>query len=79
MSKVEIMTFLIILLSLGMKKNLLTTLLRLEILCLLIIVIMLKNGIDMFFRLILICIGACEGAVGLRSLIRMRRMGKMYV
>jgi len=74
MFKIETLTLLLIIIALGLKKHGLTTLLLLEILCLYIVITALKNGIEMFYRLILICVGACEGAVGLGALIRMRRI-----
>ena len=79
MFKIETLTLLMIIIALGLKKHRLTTLLLLEILCLFIVITSLKNGIEIFFRLILICVGACEGAVGLGALIRMSRMEKRKV
>jgi len=56
------------------KKNILTTLLTLEIFMILIIVSIIIKGFDIFISLMAICIGVCEGAVGLSALIRMTRI-----
>jgi NADH:ubiquinone oxidoreductase subunit K len=75
MFKLEVLTLILIIGSFGLKKkHSLTVLLSLEFLSLLIIVMTFMAGLDLFFGLIIICIGACEGAVGLRALIRMTRM-----
>lgn len=75
MFKLEIITMALILASFGLKKkHSLTVLLSLEFLRLLIIIMTLIIGLDMFFGLIIVCIGACEGAVGLRALIRITRI-----
>lgn len=39
-----------------------------------IIILTLILGIEVFNALIMICVGACEGAVGLGSLIRVSRL-----
>lgn len=55
------------------KKNVLTVLLTLEIFSLLIILAMILKGLDVYQGLILMCIRACEGAVGLGTMISMNR------
>ena len=75
MIKVEYLSILMLLMSLGLKKkNTLTTLLTLEILRIIIIFVILKIGNEIFFGLLMLCIGACEGAVGLGALVRMSRL-----
>ena len=75
MFKLEVLTLLLLLISLAIKKkNTLTVLLTLEIIRIIIILITLLFGVDIFFALLIICIGACEGAVGLRTLIAMTRI-----
>lgn len=75
MFKLEVITLVLILGSFGLKKkHSLTVLLSLEFLRLLIIIITLMLGLDIFYGLIIVCIGACEGAVGLRALIRITRI-----
>jgi len=74
MFKLEILTLLLISARFGLKKkNALTVLLTLEIFSLLIIMTMLLKGLDVYQGLILICIRACEGAVGLGTMISMNR------
>ena len=55
------------------KKQTLRLLITLEIFIILIIMGMALLGIEIFFILLLICIGACEGAVGLGALIGITR------
>ena len=74
MINVDFLTLSILILSLGLKKNTLTTLLTLEILRVIIIIVTLKIGTEIFFGLMILCIGACEGAVGLGALVRISRM-----
>ena len=80
MFKLEILTlFMIILCFVLNKKNRLTILFTLEIFSLLIIITLILKGREIYHGLILICIGACEGAVGLRALISMVRMKTLSV
>ena len=75
MFKLEVVTMLGLLLSFGLKKqHVLTLLLTLELFRIIIIILTFTNGINTFFRLLLICIGACEGAVGLGTIIRITRI-----
>lgn len=73
MVKLQIVTVTIAILALSIKKHVLTLLLRLELLILLLILLTLQMGSELFLRVILICVGACEGAVGLGSMIRITR------
>ena len=79
MIKLEVIALLLLIGSIGLKKHALTALLTLEILRLFIIIITLIIGIDIFFGLIMICIGACEGAVGLATLIGNTRVRSLKV
>ena len=74
MTKIVVLTMIILLISLALHKQTLTILINLELLVLLLIILSLLMGIEIFFSMILICVGACEGAVGLRALIRLNRM-----
>ena len=75
MLKLEAITLVVLITSFAIKKkHALTVLLILEIYRLMIIVIVLTMGLELFFGLLLICIGACEGAVGLGTLVRMTRI-----
>ena len=74
MFKLVIIAMLLIILSFGLKKHSLTILLNLELLCLMIIIISLIIGLEIFNALLMICVGACEGAVSLGSLIRVSRI-----
>jgi len=65
-----------LLISFGLKKGSLTLLLTLEILLLVIIMITVRIGLDLFFRLLMVCIGACEGALGLGALICISRVNR---
>jgi len=56
------------------KKHGLTLLLTLEIICLLLILLFLRSGIEVFYGMMLICVGACEGVIGLRALIAITRV-----
>lgn len=47
---------------------------NLELLVLLLILLTMLIGHEIFFSMILICVGACEGAVGLSALISINRM-----
>lgn len=60
-------------LSLGIKKHPLSLLLTLEIINLIIIMLLIKEGIEIYYVLLFICVGACEGALGLRVIIRIIR------
>jgi len=72
--KLEVITIIIVIISFGFKKHPLRILICLELLCLLNLLITIKLGIDTFLGLVIICIGACEGAVGLGTLIRITRV-----
>ena len=73
MFKITTLTLILVLLAFRQKKHTLSVLLTLEILILLIIISTLYQGIDIFYSLLMICVGACEGAVGLRTIIRVTR------
>ena len=73
MLKIEVCTLLFLLMRLGMKKHTLSVLLTLELTRILIIYITLSLGLDIFYGLIIVCIGACEGAVGLSMIIGSNR------
>lgn len=75
MIKLEIVSLFLILICFALnKKNILTTLFTLEIYRLLIIITIILKGGETFHGLLLICVGACEGAVGLGTLVSMVRM-----
>ena len=74
MINIEVFTLIMLMVAFGVKKHALSLLIMLEFLSLLIILITLKLGLDIFFRLMLLCVGACEGAVGLGTLIRISRV-----
>ena len=74
MLKVELLTLRLLLVTIIMKNHTLRILLTLELIILIIIIFTLIYGLDMFYVLIMICIGACEGAVGLRAIIRLSRL-----
>ena len=76
MIKMSVISFLFLFLSLTMKKHYLTVLLILEMLCLIILVVLVLANIEGFLRLFVICIGACECAVGLGSMIGGSRVRK---
>ena len=59
--------------SIGLKKHALTVLLTLEIISLIIIIIIIYYGVEVFFTIVMVCVRACEGAVGLSALIRSSR------
>ena len=73
MFEIELLTILFVIIAVAMKTHSLTILICLELIILLIIVLTIIYGRDLFYCLIMICIGACEGAVGLRSLICITR------
>ena len=77
--KLESITLILVIISMGLKKNALTILLTLEILVIIIIIYSFYFGLDFFFGLILICVGACEGAVGLSALICMSRTSSQHL
>jgi len=74
MFKLQIISLILIVASYGLKKRPLAMLVSLELLCLVIVYLALTMCIDCFFGLMLLCMGACEGVVGLGSLIAMRRV-----
>ena len=75
MIKLEILTLILLISGFGIKKkNILTVLLSLEIYRLIIILLSLILGVEIFFGMMLVCIGACEGVVGLRTLISNTRL-----
>ena len=61
------------------KKHALTLLLQLELLNLLIILVILYIGVEIFFCMLMVCVRACEGAVGLGALIRIIRAKKNQI
>ena len=80
MFKLELATILMVIISLGLKKKrVLTTLITLELFRLLIIFSMVLNGDEIHNGLMIICIGACEGAVGLGTMIRITRLKLLIV
>lgn len=74
MFKFETLTLLLFFIAFAWKKHLLTFLLLIEVLSLSIIFLSIVMGLDIFFSLIMICVGACEGAVGLGTMIGMSRV-----
>lgn len=64
----------LLILSIALKKHSLTILLRLELIILIVIILTLIFGQDLFYVLIIICVGACEGAVGLSAIISIARL-----
>ena len=75
MLKIDCFAYFLLLSSFGIKKkHTLTLLLSLELLCLLIIYSVFIWNLEPFFGLMLICVGAREGAVGLGTLIRRMRL-----
>ena len=77
MLKFRIVSTALLLRSFGLKKkHTLTVLLTLELLCLHAIIITLLLGFEIFFGLLIVCVGACEGAVGLGALVRIIRIGR---
>lgn len=69
----KIITLSVLFASVVLKKHALTVLLTLELIRLMIIVLMMANGVEVFFTMIMVCVRACEGAVGLSALIRSTR------
>jgi len=75
MVKLELITIIILIGCFGLKKkHPLTVLLTLELFLLIIVKTVIRLGVEMYFALILICIGACEAAVGLSTFIRRARV-----
>ena len=68
-----LITICLILMSFTMKKHVLSVLLTLELLLLFLIYLSIIMGVELFFGLLIICVGACEGAVGLGSIISVTR------
>ena len=68
------LTIILLLVSFIFKKNALLILLTLEIVCFVILLLVLLLGLEIFFGLLIICVGACEGAVGLGSLVGLSRL-----
>lgn len=54
-------------------------LLRLELFILVIIRLFMYSGLEIFYSLMIICIGACEGAVGLACMIGLKRVVETIV
>lgn len=78
MFKLSITGLMVFFLSLGIKKkHSISYLLTLEILVLLILRGTIQLGLDVFFLLLMLAVGACEGAVGLRAMIRIARSNKL--
>jgi len=75
MINLNIITLLIIVSAIGIKKkHIITVLFTLELLSLLIILTTLNIGLELFVGIILLCIAACGGAVGLGAIIRVTRI-----
>ena len=75
MIKIEIMTLVLVMISLCIqKKHTLRFLITLEIYCLIVILITIFNGYELFYSMIILCVGACEGGVGLGIIASIRRM-----
>ena len=73
MEKIEIITLGLIFASLRIKKKYgLSILITLELIILTLIAVVVK-GREIFFTLLMICVGAREGAVGLAAIIRIKR------
>jgi len=74
--KLTVISIALILTSFAVKKkHVLTMLLTLELFSVLIVIIALLGGKEVFFSILMICIGACEGAVGLGAMARLSRTG----
>ena len=75
MLKISYLNIILISVSLGLKKrHTLIILLTLELWVLIIILLLMMSGLEIFFGILIICVGACEGVIGLRSLIRRTRV-----
>lgn len=70
----EVFSLMLFLTSFFRKKHYLSYLILLEILCLTTILFTLLLGLDIFFSLLMLCVGACEASVGLRTLIMSTRV-----
>ena len=68
-----IISLIVVFVAIGLKQNSLTLLLCLELLRLLLVIRLIVYGVELFYSLLLVCIGACEGAVGLGALVRLSR------
>ena len=80
MLKFEAISLIIILSSFALRKrNTLTLLITLEIFCVLVIVVLVLLGLEGFFAFLVICVGACEAAVGLGTLIRIIRTKRLQI
>ena len=73
MLKLQVLRIVLVFLTIGYKKHTLSLLLTLELLILLLIFITLRFGLNTFLILMMISIGACEGAVGLGTMIGLTR------
>ena len=78
MLKLECVSFFVVLFSLSLKKHSLSLLLSLELLTLLIVYVSVKAGLEVFLCFLFLCVGACEGAIGLSALVSLYR-GKTCV
>lgn len=78
MTKLNIATFIVLILSFRLKKHTLTLLLTLELLILLILYGTYLMSSETSFVLMIVCVGACEGAVGLGVLVGITRMKGLY-
>lgn len=72
--KFILVTSVLLMLSICTKKHPLSVLLLLEVLVLVILLHSMIIGVEIFYCLMLICVGACEGAIGLGALIGLRRI-----
>lgn len=78
MIKLSLTGLIVFFLRLGIKKkHRISYLITLEILILLILRGTLQIGLDVFFVLLMLAVGACEGAVGLRVMIKIARRNKL--
>jgi len=80
MHNLAVLSLFLLIVSFGLKKkHFLIMLLSLEFLGIFIIILTLIIGLEVFLGFIMVCIGACEGAVGLGSLIRSARVKNNHI
>ena len=73
MLKIVIVRACIFMIRFRIKTHSLSLLLNIELIVILLIVVTLTIGYEIFFGLLIVCVGACEGAVGLGALIGLTR------
>ena len=79
MVKLIRITIILAILATTLKKHALTLLLVIETIVLLLLYYAFWLSVDLFFVLMIISVGACEGAVGLRTLISMSRASNKWL